>query len=118
MTWTADSSPETLTESGAGAGAYMASGVSLGARETIHFHFERTDATPADAWAVEIYASLDGSSWGEVPVASRRWEYGDVEGDVVITGPKYVRARILNADATPVDVVSVDVTYSLDGVSL
>jgi len=120
MGWADDVGPEELDEAdngGAGAGDYMAAGVALNPRESIHFHFTRTD-TPTEAWAIEIYASTDNATWGEVPIASRRWEAAAAEGDIVITGPRYVIARAVNADPGPVDVVVVDVTYSKDQVSI
>ncbi len=117
MAWADVVGPETLTESAAGDGAYMAAGVAMNPRETIHFHFERKDS-PTEPWGTEVYASLDDVDYGDQPIATRRWTAGDTHADLVVTGPLYVKARVVNVDSTPVDVVSVDVTYSRDQVSL
>lgn len=118
MPWETDSAGETITEASAGAGVYMAAGVALTPRETIQFDFSRIDASPTEPWAVEVYASIDDTTYGSVPIATRRLDVTDLEANLIVTGPKYVKARVLNADLTPVDVVSVNITYSGDGVSI
>jgi len=120
MPWGTIIGPEELDEAdggGAGNGDWMAAGVLLLPRETIQFYFERTD-TPTEPWGAEIFASLDDSDYGGNPIASHRWEATQIKGALVITGPQYVKVRILNVDATPTDVVVVEVSYAKDQVNL
>ncbi|MEE9471226.1 MAG: hypothetical protein V3W32_05850 [Gemmatimonadota bacterium] len=117
MGWADAVGPETLTEPAAGSGKYMAAGISANPRETLAFIFERTD-TPTESWGVEIYAGLADGTWGAVPVSSRRWEAANPEGNIAVTGYPWYIARALNVDASPVDVVVVNVTYRKDRVSL
>jgi hypothetical protein len=116
MAWSDDSTPEGVASDVDD--GFMDAGILLKPRETIQFDIERTDSSPTEPWGFEVYASIDGTTWGSRPIAAGRWEVGDLFGNIVVTGPKYVTGRILNADPTPVDVVEGDVTYSTDQVSL
>jgi hypothetical protein len=114
--WSANSAPETVTELVAGDGKFMVAGVSLAPRRTIQFSFSRQDS-PTEPWLAEIYASVDDVTYGSLPIATRRGDVADTELEIVVTGPKYVIARIANADGTPTDKVSADIVYSDDGIA-
>lgn len=115
LNWIAEVSLGTLTESSAGAGAFSI-GVQLKTRERIAFFGIRQD-TPTEIWAMEIFARIN-TVWGDTPIASRIFPAADINQFLEIEGPPEVRLRIINADASPVDVVSVAAGYTIDGGSI
>jgi len=118
MGWIDETAPEVLLESSAGAGDYMAAGVALSPRETIQFRVQRTDVSPTEPWGLEIYAALEDGNFGSRPLVTKRYESTQLEATVLMTGPAFVKLRILNVDVSPTDVVRANVTYRKDGVSL
>jgi len=117
VSWGNEVGPETVTESSAGAGKYMAAGIAVGSRGSVQFRFKRTDAA-TEAWGAEIYPSLDDTTYSGTPIEVGRWPASQTEAELTAGNRAFLKARILNADPTPVDLVSVDVYYKPDGVNI
>ncbi len=95
-----------------------ATAIVLNPRESCHIHITRTTTSPAEPWGIEVYGSLNGTNWGDIPLRAWRYEAADVECDFVVTGPHYITFKFLNVDASPNEKVKVNASWQTDGVAL
>ena len=116
MAWGSLLTLSTFTEDSAGAGEFS-SYIALKPGERAHVFIERLDSNPTDPWIVQIFGSPDATLAPDLPLISYKIAIADTKKDFMVVGPVNFRFFIQNADGSPVDVVSADVSYKLDGVS-
>ena len=104
----------TFTEASAGAGEFS-DYIALEPKEKAHVFIERVDGSPTEPWILRVFGSPDAILEPDLPGLSWRLKVVRLKKDWIMSGPVNFRIFIQNADGSPVDVVSADVSYKLSG---
>ena len=89
--------------------------IALNPGEKAHVFIERVDSNPTEPWILQVFGSPDAVLAPDLPGLSWRLKVVRLKKDWLMSGPVNFRIFIQNADGSPVDVVSADVSYKLSG---